>query len=106
MSIPGRNSTAATLVRTGFVVVLMPVNVSGFRPVLACMWHGSVEAHCRGGPTGDHAQPMPCLGANPQELSDFDVPAYVAGRLWCPARGVFPASIRVGIVTTSRRRIS
>jgi len=35
MSIPGRNSTAATLVSTGFVVVLVLVNVSGFRPVLA-----------------------------------------------------------------------
>ena len=31
---------------------------------------------------------MPCFAANPQELSDFDVPVYVAGRLWCPARGV------------------
>jgi hypothetical protein len=40
MSIPGRNSTAATLVRTGFVVVLVLVNVSGFRPVLARGWHG------------------------------------------------------------------
>jgi hypothetical protein len=47
--------------------------------------------------------PMPCFAAKPQELSDFDVPAYVAGRLWCPARGVFPASIRVGTVTTSMR---
>ena len=35
MSIPGRNSTAATLVRTGFVVVLVLVSVPGFRPVLA-----------------------------------------------------------------------
>src|ERR1700728_1577935 len=41
MSIPGRNSTAATLVRTGFVVVLVLVNVSGFRPVLARSWHGA-----------------------------------------------------------------
>jgi hypothetical protein len=40
MSIPGRNLTAATLVRTGFVVVLVLVNVSGFRPVLARGWHG------------------------------------------------------------------
>ena len=40
MSIPGRNSTAAILVRTGFVVVLVPVNVPGFRPVLARTWHG------------------------------------------------------------------
>jgi hypothetical protein len=39
MSIPGRNSTAATLVRTGFVVVLVLVNVPGFRPVLARGWH-------------------------------------------------------------------
>src|ERR1700744_518210 len=28
--------------------------------------------------------PVPCIAANPQELSDFDVPAYVTGRLWCP----------------------
>jgi hypothetical protein len=41
MSIPGRNSTAATLVRTGFVVVLVLVNVSGFRPVLARGWPGA-----------------------------------------------------------------
>jgi len=27
------------LVRGGFVVVLVPVNVSGFRPVLARGWH-------------------------------------------------------------------
>ena len=49
---------------------------------------------------------MPCLTANPQELSDFDVPVYVAGRLWCPAWGVFPALIRVGMVTTSRWWVS
>jgi hypothetical protein len=40
ISIPGRNSTAATLVKAGFVVVLVPLNVSGFRPVLARGWHG------------------------------------------------------------------
>ena len=40
MSIPGRNSTAASLVRAGFVVVLVLVNVSGFRSVLARSWHG------------------------------------------------------------------
>jgi hypothetical protein len=39
MSIPGRNSTAVILVRTGFLVVLVLVNVSGFRPVLARGWH-------------------------------------------------------------------
>jgi hypothetical protein len=39
MSIPGRISTAAMLVRAGFVVVLVLVNVSGFRPVLARGWH-------------------------------------------------------------------
>jgi len=39
MSIPDRDSTAAMLVRGGFVVVLVPVNVSGFRPVLARGWH-------------------------------------------------------------------
>jgi len=39
MSIPGRNSTAAMLVRTGFVIILVPVNVPGFRPVLARVWH-------------------------------------------------------------------
>ncbi len=27
------------LVRAGFVVVLLPVDVSGFRPVLARGWH-------------------------------------------------------------------
>jgi hypothetical protein len=32
---------------------------------------------------------MLCLAANPQELSGFDVPVYVAGRLWCPRMGVF-----------------
>ena len=41
MSIPGRSSTAAILVRTGFVVVLVLVNVSGFRLVLARGWHGA-----------------------------------------------------------------
>lgn len=39
MSIPGRDSTAAMLVRAGFVVVLVLVNVSGFRPVLARTRH-------------------------------------------------------------------
>jgi hypothetical protein len=39
MSIPGRDSTAAMLVRAGFVVVPVPVNVYGFRPVLARGWH-------------------------------------------------------------------
>src|SRR6266849_8917090 len=46
--------------------------------------------------------PTLCLAANPQDHSDFGLPAEAAGRLWCPARGVFPAMIRVGIVTTSR----
>ena len=32
------------LVRAGLVVVLVPVNVSGFRPVLAHGWHGLQEA--------------------------------------------------------------
>ena len=41
MSIPGRNSTGASLVRTSFVVVLVLVNVFGFRPVLARGWHGA-----------------------------------------------------------------
>jgi hypothetical protein len=27
---------------------------------------------------------MPCFAANPRELSGFGIPAYVAGRLWCP----------------------
>jgi hypothetical protein len=40
MSIPGRDSTAVMLVRAGFVVVLVPVNVSGFCLVLARGWHG------------------------------------------------------------------
>ena len=40
MSIPGRNSTAAMLVRVGFLVVLVLVNVSGSRPILARGWHG------------------------------------------------------------------
>src|SRR5215470_5501911 len=39
MSIPGRNSTAAMLASAGFVVVLVLVNVSGFRLVLARGWH-------------------------------------------------------------------
>jgi hypothetical protein len=68
-----------------------------FPLVLARTWHG---CGCRA-VRQETAQPIPCLAANPQELSDFDVPVYVAGRLWCPAWGVFPASIRVGIVTTS-----
>ena len=38
--------------------------------------------------TGDRtALALPCRES--QELSEFDVPVYVAGRLWCPARGVF-----------------
>lgn len=48
-----------------------------------------------------HVQPW--FGANPQGQTDFDLPAEVAGRLWCPARGVFPASVRVGMVITSSR---
>jgi hypothetical protein len=44
MSIPGLNSTAAMLVRPGFVVVLVLVNVSGFRPVLARGWHGQTSS--------------------------------------------------------------
>jgi hypothetical protein len=39
MSIPSRHSTAAMLVRIGFVVVLVLLNVSGFRLVLARGWH-------------------------------------------------------------------
>jgi hypothetical protein len=35
MSTPSRDSTAAMLARAGFVVVSVPVNVSGFRLVLA-----------------------------------------------------------------------
>jgi hypothetical protein len=42
MSIPGRDSTAAMLARAGFVVVLVPVNVSGFRSILARGWHGGI----------------------------------------------------------------
>jgi hypothetical protein len=38
MSIPGRDSTAVMLARASFVVVLVPVNVSGFRLVLARGW--------------------------------------------------------------------
>ena len=52
MSIPGRNSTAAMLVKTGFVVVLVLVNVPGFRPVLARGWHdqlGRCMAYSRQG---------------------------------------------------------
>jgi hypothetical protein len=44
MSISGRDSTAALLVRPGFVVVLALVNVSGFRPVLARGWHGQTSS--------------------------------------------------------------
>jgi hypothetical protein len=43
MSIPGRDSTAAMLVRTGFVVAPQPVNVPGFCPVLAREWHGAAS---------------------------------------------------------------
>jgi hypothetical protein len=43
MSIPGRNSTAAMLVRTAFVVVLVLVNVPGFRLVLARGWHDQLR---------------------------------------------------------------
>jgi len=32
------------LVRAGSVVVLVPVNVSGFRPVLARGWHGQTSS--------------------------------------------------------------
>lgn len=38
--------------------------------------------------------------------SDFDVPVYVARRLWCPAWGVFRRRSGVGIVTTSMRWVS
>ena len=44
MSIPGPESTAARLVRAGFVVALVLANVSGFRPVLARYWHELVCA--------------------------------------------------------------
>jgi len=40
MSIPGRGSTAAMLVRASFVVVSVPIHVSGFHLVLARGWHG------------------------------------------------------------------
>jgi hypothetical protein len=39
MSIAGRDSNAAMLVRAGFVVVVTLINVSGFCPVLARGWH-------------------------------------------------------------------
>jgi hypothetical protein len=45
MSIPDRCSTVAMLVRAGFVVVLVPVNVFGFRSVLAHGWHESRLGH-------------------------------------------------------------
>jgi hypothetical protein len=32
------------LFRAGFVAVLVPVNVSGFRPVLARGWHGQTSS--------------------------------------------------------------
>jgi len=44
MLIPGQDSTAAMLVRAGFVVVLVPVNVPGFRPLLARGWHKPLDA--------------------------------------------------------------
>jgi hypothetical protein len=40
---------------------------------MACMWHGC------GLVRQETAPPLACLGANPQDLTDFDVPAYVAG---------------------------
>src|SRR5215471_18587806 len=39
MSIPGRDLTAAMLVRAGLVVVLAPINVSRFCSILARGWH-------------------------------------------------------------------
>src|SRR5262249_40656332 len=54
MSIPGRDSTAAMLVRAGFVVVLVLVNVSGFRLVLARGWHGPTPPY-QGMPSQAHA---------------------------------------------------
>jgi len=54
MSIPGRDSTAAMLVRAGFVVVLVLVNVSGFRLVLARGWHGPTLPY-QGMPSQAHA---------------------------------------------------
>lgn len=58
----------------------------------------------RDSPAGDRHARGVVWRVMPQDHSDFDVPADVAGRLWFPARGVFPASIRVGIVTTSAVR--
>jgi hypothetical protein len=40
MSSPGQDSTTAMLVRAGFIVVLVPVNVAGFCSILAREWHG------------------------------------------------------------------
>lgn len=45
--------------------------------------------------------PLQCLAAYPQDHSGFGLPAETAERLWCPARDVFPAHIRVGKVITS-----
>lgn len=39
--------------------------------------------------------PSPCQAANPQELSDFDLPVYVAGAAVVSRTGRFPALIRV-----------
>jgi hypothetical protein len=43
MPIPGRDATAM-LVRAGFVLVLVPVNDSGFRSILARCWHGQTHS--------------------------------------------------------------
>jgi hypothetical protein len=50
---------------------------------MARMWHGC------GLVRQETAPPLACLAANPEDLTDFDVPVYVAGRLWCPRTGRF-----------------
>jgi hypothetical protein len=91
-------STAAFLAKAGFLDLGLQLNVSSFRSILARERHRADQC---GTVRQETVPPMPCFAANPQGRSDFGVPAYAAGRLWCPARGVFPAPIRVGIATTS-----
>jgi hypothetical protein len=64
--------TAAMLLGAGSLVALVLLDVRGFRLVLACNWHEGNPSQC-GTIRQETVPPTPCLAANPQELSDFDV---------------------------------
>lgn len=53
------------LVRTGFVVVLALVNVSGFRPVLARGWHEGLPETERA-----RVEPLPFRGSSTLQATD------------------------------------